>query len=151
MLKAYIKPMNLPKAPEPTKGKKYDDPREIEHWINIAEHRSIVKEIKNKGGRPPVWTEGKTNKLKRLYNEGLSVKKIAQEIAINEQTTRNKVCHLIKKGELERRVVRLSEADKDKIMDLYKHGMQYKAIAKQFHCTDSCIGVIIRQRRNDEK
>lgn len=152
-MKATIK-RKLPNSPAPTRASHVDDPREKEYWLSLVEHRERLKNEKKKpskkepskpAGRPTVWTPDKEIKLKRLYKEGKTFKRISQEIALGERTVIDKVTSLVKSGELERRNAKLTPEQKAKVCELRKHGMFLDDIAAHFKCSRYLISKTLRE------
>lgn len=102
------------------------------------------------GKKPPMWTNDKINKLKRLHKEGYTIKEISREVALSEKQVLNKIYYLIRLGQLQKRNKYLTGEQRKKAIDMYKHGMTQKAIGKHFGVSQASISATLRKAANNE-
>ena len=123
--------MNLPDAPKPTKPFHYVDPRDKERQQRLQEHRDLNL-VAIKEGKPLCfWDSARKAKLKRLWEEGYSVKYIAREVGCSESICRDRIRYEIKCGRLEKRRKEVTEEQIQSIVSRYKAGMSLNNIAKE--------------------
>ena len=131
MSKATVRKMNLPDAPKPTKPFHYIDPRDKERQQRLQEHRDLNL-VAIKEGKPLCfWDSARKAKLKRLWEEGESVKTIAREVGCSESICRDRIRYEMKCGRIEKRRKEVTEEQIQSIVSRYKAGMSLNNIAKE--------------------
>ena len=131
MSKATVRKMNLPDAPKPTKPFHYIDPRDKERQQRLQEHRDLNL-VAIKEGKPLCfWDSARKAKLKRLWEEGESVKTIAREVGCSESICRDHIRYEMKCGRIEKRRKEVTEEQIQSIVSRYKAGMSLNNIAKE--------------------
>ena len=146
----------LPDAPSPTKPIKVNDFHEIEKSMRMKEHREFRENLRNpstveRKEKRPDWDEAKTNKLVKLWRDGMKLNDIAEQVKMPIEKTRSRVKLLMSKGLIKPRKAHLSEDDKAKVYKLYMAGEKPSEIASDMHVTTSAINKTIRKAKEKEK
>ena len=138
--------MNLPDAPKPTKPFHYVDPRDKERQQRLQEHRDLnlvtIRECK------PLcfWDSARKAKLKRLWEEGYSVKYIAREVGCAESVCRDRIRYEMKCGRVEKRRKEVTEEQIQSMINRYKAGMSLNMIAKEMMMSRKKVTGILEER-----
>lgn len=155
-MQAKVKAKRLPDAPNPTKPIKVNDFHEIEKSMRMKEHREFRENLKNpstvdKEKRRLEWDEAKTNKLIKLWRDGVKINDISEQVKMPIEKTRSRVKLLMSKGLIKPRKAHLSEDDKAKVYKLYMAGEKPSEIASDMHVTTSAINKILRKAKEKRK
>lgn len=155
-MQAKVKAKRLPDAPNPTKPIKVNDFHEIEKSMRLKEHREFRENLKNpstvdKEKRRLEWDEAKTNKLIKLWRDGVKINDISEQVKMPIEKTRSRVKLLMSKGLIKPRKAHLSEDDKAKVYKLYMAGEKPAEIASDMHVTTSAINKILRKAKEKRK
>ena len=143
---AKIRKMVLPDAPPPTKAYKYVDPREKERQQRLAEHKSLNLIGITKSAPLCFWDKARQAKLKRLWEEGYSVKYIAREVGCAESVCRDRIRYEIKCGRVEKRRKELTEEQIQSMINRYKAGMSLTMISKEMMMSRRKVTNILEER-----
>ena len=143
---AKIRKMVLPDAPPPTKAYKYVDPREKERQQRLAEHKSLNLIGITKSAPLCFWDKARQAKLKRLWEEGYSVKYIAREVGCAESVCRDRIRYEIKCGRVEKRRKELTEEQIQSMINRYKAGMSLTMISKEMMMSRKKVTMILQER-----
>ena len=138
--------MVLPDAPPPTKAYKYVDPREKERQQRLAEHKSLNLIGITKSAPLCFWDKARQAKLKRLWEEGYSVKYIAREVGCAESVCRDRIRYEIKCGRVEKRRKELTEEQIQSMINRYKAGMSLTMISKEMMMSRKKVTMILQER-----
>lgn len=138
--------MVLPDAPPPTKAYKYVDPREKERQQRLAEHKSLNLIGITKSAPLCFWDKARQAKLKRLWEEGYSVKYIAREVGCAESVCRDRIRYEIKCGRVEKRRKELTEEQIQSMINRYKAGMSLTMISKEMMMSRKKVTMILQKR-----
>lgn len=143
---AKIRKIVLPDAPPPTKAYKYVDPREKERQQRLAEHKSLNLIGITKSAPLCFWDKARQAKLKRLWEEGYSVKYIAREVGCAESVCRDRIRYEIKCGRVEKRRKELTEEQIQSMINRYKAGMSLTMISKEMMMSRKKVTMILQER-----
>ena len=145
---AKVRKMNLPDAPKPTKPYKYVDPREKERQQRLAEHKNLSLNLVGiRDGKPLCfWDSARKAKLKRLWEEGYSVKYIAREVGCAESVCRDRIRYEIKCGRVEKRRKEVTEEQIQSMINRYKAGMSLTMISKEMMMSRKKVTDILIER-----
>lgn len=144
MAKARIKVQNLPDAPKPTKATRAVDPREAERQQRISEHRELHLRI-DQGKVLCFWDKARQAKLKRLWEEGYTVKFIAREIGCSPQVCKNRLDYECKNGRIKRRSKMATEEQRKTIVARYLAKETITTIAKEMRMSRNTITKILTE------
>ena len=143
---AKVRKMNLPDAPKPTKPFHYVDPRDKERQQRLQEHRDLNL-VAIKEGKPLCfWDSARKAKLKRLWEEGYSVKYIAREVGCAESVCRDRIRYEIKCGRVDKRRKEVTEEQIQSIVSRYKAGMSLNNIAKEMLMSRYQVTTILKEQ-----
>lgn len=143
---AKVRKMNLPDAPKPTKPFHYVDPRDKERQQRLQEHRDLNL-VAIKEGKPLCfWDSARKAKLKRLWEEGYSVKYIAREVGCAESVCRDRIRYEIKCGRVEKRRKKVTEEQIQSMINRYKAGMSLTMISKEMMMSRKKVTDILIER-----
>ena len=138
--------MNLPDAPKPTKPFHYVDPRDKERQQRLQEHRDLNLVAIKEGKSLCFWDSARKAKLKRLWEEGYSVKYIAREVGCAESVCRDRIRYEIKCGRVEKRRKEVTEEQIQSMINRYKAGMSLTMISKEMMMSRKKVTGILEER-----
>lgn len=143
---AKVRKMNLPDAPKPTKPFHYVDPRDKERQQRLQEHRDLNLVAIREGKPLRFWDSARKAKLKRLWEEGYSVKYIAREVGCAESVCRDRIRYEIKCGRVEKRRKEVTEEQIQSMINRYKAGMSLTMISKEMMMSRKKVTDILIER-----
>ena len=143
---AKVRKMNLPDAPKPTKPFHYVDPRDKERQQRLQEHRDLNLVAIREGKPLYFWDSARKAKLKRLWEEGYSVKYIAREVGCAESVCRDRIRYEMKCGRVEKRRKEVTEEQIQSMINRYKAGMSLTMISKEMMMSRKKVTDILIER-----